>query len=429
MLKRVLAGTGANGYAQLATIAIQLGSLPAFLIHWDLETYGRWLVLSAIPSYLALADVGMVTAAGNRMTMLADREPRAATRVFQSATLFLLGVSVLAALLTLASLTWLPAGWLPADGRAAIALLALGVILSLLGGLPEAVYRATGRYAQGTAASTHVRLLEWAGGMAGLILVGSFVAVALGMLLCRALGTAVFVLCTLRRSDSIRWGLREASREELRALLAPAAYFMAFPIGNALAFQGFTLLVAGVLGPAQAAVFNAYRTLARVTVQATGTFSHALWPELSRMYGSDDRRALSRVFRKAQRIGVGVALAAGLVVLAISPWILELWSHGRIGFELAPMLIAMAYAAAAGCWHLPRVLLLSTNRHRGLALQFLAVTAVSLLLAASLMRISPTLSAAFGAMLAAEFVLLGLSLRGSLSLLRSPAPIAKGAAA
>lgn len=421
LLRRILAGTGANGYAQIATIAIQLGSLPLFLAHWDLDTYGRWLVLTAIPSYLTLADVGMVTAAGNRMTMLMERDAAQASRVFQSATVFLLGISAIALVLVAAALVLAPASWMPSDGRLAVALLAVGVLVAILGGLPEAALRATGRYALGTSIATHVRLLEWAGGMVALAMWGSFAAIAAGMLLPRLLGTLALAAYARRSTSGLQWGVGRATRAEIRSLLAPALYFMAFPMGNALAFQGFTLLVAGILGPAAAAIFNTYRTLARVTVQATSIFSHALWPELSRMHGSKDRAALSRVYRKSFHLGIGISLAAGIGVFAVSPLVLLHWSHGRIAFDPVLMALAMSCAAAAGFWHVPRVLLLSTNRHRAIALQFLGLTFASLPLAAGLMSTTRTIDAAFLAMLATELVLMWLCVRGAAALIAFPA--------
>jgi len=69
MRRRLIAGMGASTFGLGINIAIQLLSLPLFLQHWDTSTYGAWLVLSAIPAYLSMADVGMVTAAGNKMTM------------------------------------------------------------------------------------------------------------------------------------------------------------------------------------------------------------------------------------------------------------------------------------------------------------------------------------------------------------------------
>ena len=86
MLRRIISGFGSNLFGQLVTILIQILSLPIFLYYWDMSTYGSWLVLSALPSFLSMADVGMVQAAGNKMTMAMGRgEVAEANRIFQSA--------------------------------------------------------------------------------------------------------------------------------------------------------------------------------------------------------------------------------------------------------------------------------------------------------------------------------------------------------
>ena len=156
---------------------------------------------------------------------------------------------------------------------------------------------------------------------------------------------------------------------------------MAFPAANALNFQGMTLIAGAVLGPASAVVFNTYRTLGRVTVQATGTFSHALWPEFSRLYGKGHRGALSVLYRRSCWIGLALAAAAGATVFACAPTVLQLWSKGRIAFSAPLMGVCMAYAAVAGAAHVSRVLLLSTNAHSTLAWPTLVASAAVLPLA------------------------------------------------
>ena len=383
-IRRIAAGMGSNAYAQATTLGIQLASLPLFLAHWDLATYGQWLVLSALPSYLSMADVGMVTAAGNGMTMAVGAGDTArANRLFQSALAFVL--CMVGAIAAVVGIAWwlLPASWSPGQGAAtAVALLSVGVLVSLLGGLPEAVYKATERYALGAALGSTTRLLEWAGGLVGLIVSGSFIAVALGMLIPRVLCTLAMSLHAARTTPALRWGFADATRDEIRACAAPALSFMAFPAANALQFQGATLVAAALLGPAAAVVFNTYRTLARVTVQATASFSHALWPEFSTLYGRRDMAALGALYAHSRWLGAGLAAGAGAAVYAAAPFVLQAWSHGKVPFLPGMMLAAMAYAAAAGCWHVPRVLLLATNTHGALAWVQLLASALVLPLAA-----------------------------------------------
>jgi hypothetical protein len=75
MLRRIISGFGSNLFGQLVTILIQILSLPIFLYYWDMSTYGSWLVLSALPSFLSMADVGMVQAAGNKVTSVDPSRP------------------------------------------------------------------------------------------------------------------------------------------------------------------------------------------------------------------------------------------------------------------------------------------------------------------------------------------------------------------
>jgi O-antigen/teichoic acid export membrane protein len=174
MKRRVIAGMGANSFGMAITIGIQLASLPLFLYYWDTATYGKWLVLSAIPAYLSMADAGMVTAAGNKMAMAIGRgEPTEANRVFQSAQLFMAVVccAIALAAIPVALLAPLP-GIEDSDMRFALAALSLSTLLALVGGLSEAVFKATQRYATGTMLGNFTRMADWFGMMAGLALVG-----------------------------------------------------------------------------------------------------------------------------------------------------------------------------------------------------------------------------------------------------------------
>lgn len=427
LIRRIAASTGANMYAQATTIGIQLLSLPLFLSRWGLETYGQWLIISAIPAYISMADVGMVSAAGNRMTMLVGNKDQAgASAVFQSATAFMsivcLSVAVVAALI----IQFLPVDYLPsADSRLALQALVLAVLFALFGGLPEAVYRATHRYAFGTFVSNTIRLCEWAGGLAGLWLYGSFVAVAIGMLIARVIGTLAMIINVRRDSPEFEWGFAKATVQEIRDTAGPAIAFMAFPLGNAIAFQGVTLVVAATLGPAATAIFNTYRTIARVTVQATATFGHALWPEFSRLFGAGDFQLLSTIYKRAYVMGIVTSALTGVAVYVVAPYVLGAWSKGKIDFMPDLMVMAMLYATIAGCWHVCRVLLLATNKHGHLAWQYLVVSGLTLPAAWALCG-NYGLVGAMGAMAAGEFIMLIVCTASSHRLLVSPPALVEG---
>lgn len=376
--QRVVAGMGANSVGMAITIGTQLASLPLFLAVWDTRTYGVWLMISALPAYLSMADVGMVTAAGNRMTMAMGAGHSAlANRVFQSAQGFVLGVCGLLALLVLPGVWW--SAW-PADAstdqRLALMALVAGVLVSFVGGLSEQLFKATHRYALGTLLGNATRLAEWAGWMLGLLLSGSFMAVALGGLLCRVAGTLLSMHIAGRGAHGLAWGLAHAAPGELRHMVRPAAAFMAFPLANALSLQGVTLLIGAVLGPVAVAVLNTYRTLARTAVQATAIMSHALWPEFARLFGQGALASLRQLAWRSAGWGVAQSLLLSAALFALAPGLLRAWTHGEIGFDPWVFGLLMAYAAVAGLCHVPRVLLMSINRHGPLALWSLLVSAL-----------------------------------------------------
>lgn len=383
MIKRIIFGFGANAFGQAVSIIIQLFSFPLFLLHWDASTYGTWLMLSAIPSYLCMADAGMVQVAGNKMTMAMGRSDiEDANRIFQSAQLFMMIVCGSLAVLLLPLILWIPLpGFVSTDERVALAALVSAVLLAFFGGLSEAVFKATGRYPIGTLLGESVRLGEWAGCILGLLLFGNFAGVAICGLLARACGTGFCIFLAQWGANGLLWGTGRASKSEILKTIRPAVSFMAFPLANALSFQGVTLLVGALTGPAAVAVLNGYRTIARIAVQLTGMFSHALWPEFARLFGQGGAAAVQSLYRRSALLGAITALSLSLLLYFVSPALLQVWTHGRIEFVPSLMQWMLAYAAIGGIWHVPRTLLLSTNQHIGLAGWSLAAGGLSVSLA------------------------------------------------
>jgi len=383
MKRRIIAGMGANSFGMAITIGIQLVSLPLFLHYWDTATYGVWLMLSAIPAYLSMADVGMVTAAGNKMTMAMGKDDLPeANRIFQSAQMFMLIVCGTLALLVVPLVFFVPFPGLDnMDRRVALIALALGVLLSLFGGLTETVYRSTGRYATGVVLGNLVRLAEWLGAMLGLMLVGNFAAIALAGFAARMVVTIFTVWLSVRGDHGLKWGFSSAHKSEILALFKPAVSFMTFPLANALSFQGVTLLVGVLFGPALVAIFNTYRTIARISVQMTAMFSFALWPEFSRLFGQGGMNAVESLFRRSAVWGGLQAIGLSLFVYFVSPRLLEIWTHGQIKFIPDLMLLMLVYAAIGGIWHVPRGLLMAINQPAKIAQWSLLIGVLVIILA------------------------------------------------
>ena len=401
--RRIASGAGAYGYAQAVTIGTQLVALPLFLHYWDMATYGYWLALTALPFYLSLADAGISTASCNQMIgLITQGQKTRAAEVFQSAVAFLASVALLILLAVGATLLLLPASVLETpQWKTVLMLLSVSVVLGLFSSLAEVIYKATGGYAAGTYLVTTGRLVEWAGGLIGLMLTQSFIGVATSALLARLGYTLLSIWLSQRRTDFLRWGVRQASLVDIKHAAAPGLLFLSLSLTNALSLQGFTLLVAATLGPAATAVFNTYRTVARIVVQVTNALSNPLWPELTALKGQKDDSAFWKLYRRANLLGLLIAAVGALLVYLVSPYLLNIWTHGKIPFTATSMALFLLYAAVCAATQVPRVVLMSINRHAGLAWQSLLAAAVSLVVAWLLWH-SAGMTGVVGAMLLGE---------------------------
>jgi len=369
ILRRVVAGMGANAFGQSVSVGIQLLSLPIFLHHWSTSTYGAWLLISAIPAYLSMSDIGMVPAVGNRMTIAMGRnDAEKATVLLQSATAMLSIVCAAMALILIPTFVSIPLpGNQELDSRIALIALSLGIFASLFGGLAEAVFRAISKYPLGASLGNVVRLVEWLGALIGLAIGGNFASVALGSFTARLLGTVMLIVIARSSAREIKWGIRFAHLAEIKALLKPALAFTLFPIANALSFQGITLLVGTLVGPTAVTIFSAYRTIARVAVQVSGTFGSALWPEFSHLFGRGGVSAINALYLRSARISSVAAAALSIALFVSGPLLLKLWTGGAILFDRKLMALMLVYSAVGGSWHIPRTLLMATNHHTRLA--------------------------------------------------------------
>lgn len=383
IFKRVTAALGAGAFGQVSNIAMQLFSLPIFLHYWSIEKYGLWLVFTAIPGYISMADVGMVQASGNKMTMEVSRSNNTkAQEVFHSAIVFMTITCAMVAILSAGILILLPERIsFGVSEKFTVFALVLSVMIALFGGLSESLFKATNRYATGTMLGNLSRLTEWGGWIAGLALTGTFIGVACTGLAVRTACTVILIFLSNNNSYGIKWGVRLASSTEIRATIKPALSFMTFPLSSALSFQGITLLAAFFFGTAQVVVFNTYRTLARSAVQITGVFSNALSAEFAKLYSQPSREAIKEIYKKAERIGFSISIAFGAGLFIFSPTILELWTHNRVPLQWDLLALLIIYAVIGGAWHVPRVLLTSTNHHIELSKWVALTAALSFVLA------------------------------------------------
>jgi O-antigen/teichoic acid export membrane protein len=370
----------AHFYAQGVTVVTQLATLPIFLARWNTEQYGQWIMLSAVPIYLTVADFGITTAAGNMMSMHKAREETAEiNRVFASSIFIILVMVPLLAFCTVVPLLIFGFGLGP-DQRSALAALIIASLLNVACGLFDAAYRPYGKYPKVTLLLTTARVLDWVGTIAGLFIGGSLTSAALGLLGGRAVSCIAIFLFALRDVPEVEWKLDHVDGKLIRQLIRSGVGFLSFPIGNLLTLQGMVVLVGVQLGGGAVALFNTSRTLARLLAQLAILTGKAMAPEVSKLYGSGKGQEADDLIRQLLWTILPLTIVGAVALEMLGQTILEHWSHGKIVFDRAVFTWLVAGAICAAYWQIRSTKLTATNRHSLLATMFLIVSASALLI-------------------------------------------------
>ncbi|WP_290966784.1 lipopolysaccharide biosynthesis protein [Hydrogenophaga sp.] len=385
---KLLRNVGANAYGQLITIAIQLVSVPLYLHFWGVEVYGEWLILSAIPAYLALSDVGFASVAANDMTMrVAQGDRRGALEVYQSIWLFISGVSLLVGALLAVAISVAPINSTLSishisapQTRQVLMVLVLYVLVGLQGGVLSAAYRAAGRYAAGTAIANTIRLAEWLAAMLALAMGGGVLPIAVATLVTRLAGMLLMWNALRKQEQWLYLGSQAATIKQVRNLLKPAVAFMAFPLGLALSLQGMVLIIGMTLGPAAVVIFSAYRTLTRLLVQVITMINQAFWPEISVAYAAQQITLVRDLHRKSSCITFWLALSAVTMIGLLGDWFVGIWTHHAFEQNQVLLILLLSATFLNVLWQTSWVVLMATNRHEKISVIFIASAIASILL-------------------------------------------------
>src|ERR1700688_3821876 len=184
---RLARGLSATALSPIVTAVIQLAAVPCFLHFWGAAKYGDWLILSAIPSYLTLSDLGFGDASGSDMTMrVAAGDRQGAIETYHSSWALLSLVSLLVASVATIVVRHVP--WhhfiklstVP-DRRASVIVLILGfyVLASKPWGILESGFRCDGNFATGRMGGAVIHVVETAAATTVGCLTGDLVRTAM----------------------------------------------------------------------------------------------------------------------------------------------------------------------------------------------------------------------------------------------------------
>ena len=384
--KRIYLAFAANSFGQGVTIISQILLTPLYFSAWGASRYGEWLLLSTIPAYLIMADIGVGSAAGNEMAMrVGGGDLKGAQRTFWGAiwlsTFATVGVVTFS--LLVASLSWqfqIPETKNIDHQDVAIIILTfgLGVSLNFFLGVFSSGFRSCGMNAFGIFLGNVFRMMELM--LAAVLLLSdhSPVYICLSGFLVRIMSCAVHLLLLGVLCRWIFAARIEADRGLLRRLLLPSLSFLAFPLGNALALQGPILVLGMTFGSSTVAIFSAMRTLSRVPVQITNVFNSSVWPEMSLAFGSGNMHLLRRLHQRSWLFTVMLVMPTALIIALLGEIAVTQWLGKKELYSAITLNGLLAVSVLSAIWGASAVVLTAVNAHARMAANYVVVNAICL---------------------------------------------------
>ena len=334
VINRLAKSLGAQTLSQIMNMAIQIFSVPIFLHYLGINRYGEWLLLSTIPTYLTMSDLGFANAAGNEMTMFVSRgERNMAVKVYQSAwaivtiTTFVLCLIMILILshiylskyLNIKAFSDNESSWI-------LSILIAQVFFALQSSLLVTIYRCDGNYSLSVLRSAFQKLAMFIGIIVCLISGIGLLGGCTTSLVIEIITNQIIRYDIKSRSPWMTFGWAEADVSTALRLANPAFAYLTLPLGWALNLQGMSFLVGTLLGPSALVVFSTLRTLSRLPFQITNSISNSIWVEMSVAFGKGDIRLARTLHNHACQISLWLVLIAVSFLFLSGKIIYTIWT-------------------------------------------------------------------------------------------------------
>lgn len=378
----------AQGYSQIVTFAIQLGTVPFLVTAWGVERYGVWLILTAIPAYLALTDFGFTFIAKNDMAMrVAGGDKNGALVTYQSVFALLIGICAVCAVLLFSSVFFLPLKeWFNfgnesiEDIRWVLIFQFSSVFIYQFFLLFCSGIRCEGMFATESTLAASSRLIEALSIVTIALCGGGVFEAALGALITKlivVLSTGVWL------HTKVKWlklGFSNVRINNIKQLAGPSMSYMLVPISNALMIQAPLVILGAFSTPVAVALFSITRTVARLGMSGANMLAYAFTPVYSRAWGSKNKIEFYRAINKHRNLFLIGFVLYLLISIPFSSELVSIISKQHILPSMILCLIMTIGVSLEMVWNSLFTPLIALNVHRRLpvVLLFTSVFSISL---------------------------------------------------
>ncbi|WP_068858265.1 lipopolysaccharide biosynthesis protein [Perlucidibaca aquatica] len=346
----------------------QLLLVPVFLSAWGVDYYGKWLVLSALPTFLSMSNLGVGTSANIAIAIEASAQRKDnAERIFLTSQWMILAVAFLTILFLLIFMQL--TGWGDEENqlehaRLILIFLLVGVFVQMLAspifgwwtsiGKPEISYRMLNTL---SIASIAISIFIPSVG-------GSALDLSIGMLICNIVWLAYVNVRTYR---ALEWSLKVYSRQLFdfslsKKLLQTGLGHQLTPLWQGVFFQGSIIMAGSMLGPSGAALWGTLRIVIRSGNQVLELVSQTLWTEFQALYARKDVAALRRMHRLGLLISLALSSLVALFLATCGPFLFDFWTGGKFVVDNTSWFALICSLIPFSLWWLSSEMLRAVNR-------------------------------------------------------------------
>lgn len=359
---------------KLATLFSQLLLVPIFLKTLGVQTYGEWLIITAIPNYLLLSDLGLTVTITNEICRLNTlNEKVRAQALFKSTNSLLLFIgTILVTAFIVFAFFFNVAGLLKLThiterkAEAIVLIYLINIVCTLLFNFNLGQFKAEDKFYKYEFFNSILFYVDFLLTAAILILKLDLYFIPLTLIVNR---TIMFFVVKRNLSQYKHYSYGFSGNLGLAKKMIPTSLsYTMFTLGYAFFLQGNTFLIGIKLGSSQVVIFNTVRTLVNSIKAFVGILYLPSMPEFTILITKNQRKeALLKLKRLLVIVFVGAIFLASVVYL-FQHLIFKLWVGNKFIYTQLFLLTMLLSIIFQTLWNAESMVPMSVNRNKQLAL-------------------------------------------------------------
>jgi len=387
--KRIINGFFSGFVNNIITVLIQLLGIPILISNWGINYYGEWLVLSAIPSYIALSEIGLGTVVNTKINVLVlENKEKEASIIFNQAFNFMLKLGLFPLLIFVLFII------LPNSNeklnihyiseleyRIAALFLGLYSFLALLLSLPTGLYRAINYYAKGQHINNIFKILEFTSLLSS-VLFGAKVIEASFILFIIRFVQSLYIYYDLKKITTIiNVHLSKINFKIIQPLLKPSFSLLGIYAGNSLINQGMIIITNISLGSNYVAILTTVRTLGNTVIGVVRVVNQTFFGEFTTAYFQRNFILTKKLLKTSEIILISLCLLIIVFLFFAGDTIIRLWTSNRIQITQPFFNIFLISLLLNSVWYSRWNFLLAINKHIKIFIPYLLTAMFALTIA------------------------------------------------